>query len=290
MDVYYCQMDGGNVGDDLNAVLWSTLVPGLAGIRAWDWLVGIGSILDRRIDSIPGSKIVMGTGYRPSANRWRPGANVSIAAVRGELTAAEFGLDGVAQCDPGFLVPRLFPEPLRPGTRVGFIPHVYSQRLSRIAHDAADRGLHVISPQLGIAEFISQLRQCSRVYCESMHAAIFADAFRIPWARVKVCSHYIEGPHVSDFKWRDSFSITGVDTTPVNRFALVPILRYGFRRRLNRPLAPVRRISEWRLAAELAAKANDSTLFRLSDESRLLGRTEALMRKINEIARHAADG
>ena len=111
--------------------------------------------------------------------------------------------------------------------------HVYTERWSKIVDVARDAGLSVISPTLSVREFLERLAGCSRVYCESLHAAIFADALRIPWTRVRISSHYYEGDGVSEFKWRDAFSITDVPTQSAIREVLIPIRRRVMRRASN---------------------------------------------------------
>lgn len=301
MKVFYYQMEGGNVGDDLNASLWQHLIPNLADRQHPEWLIGIGTILNRRIDQLQGSKVVMGSGYRPGVN-WKPPSDLVFAAVRGNGTVEALGLDkSVVRCDPGFLINVLYSASPHGSASdienssqnshvsstgsgpVALVPHVASNLWSDVSQDGRDAGFDVISPTLEIGEFIRRLKQCSRVLCESMHAAIFADALRIPWARVQICSHYYESPCVSHFKWRDAFSILGVPTNSINKFAIVPAS--PSRPRLSRYLRPLRRASERRLVRELQSKSQDSSLFKLSDSARLQESTSALLQAIETFAR-----
>lgn len=281
MRIFYYQMEGGNVGDDLNASLWEHLIPDMADRRYPDWLIGIGTILNKRLDALQGSKVVMGSGYRPGLE-WKPAGDLVFAAVRGSGTVEALGLSkSIACCDPGFLIDQLYPASDR-GTLTGLVPHVYSELWSNISPDALDAGLEVISPRLPVGEFVARLSRCSRVFCESMHAAIFADALRIPWARVQICSHYYERPEVADFKWQDAFSVVGMPTDRVNSFGIVPLS--PSRPGVSRCLYPLRRMSERRLARELRSKSADSSLFRLSRRGRLEECTSSLLLAIAQFS------
>jgi succinoglycan biosynthesis protein ExoV len=279
--VFFHRAPGGNVGDDLNADLWRRLIPELDELATADWLIGIGTILDERINALPGRKIVMGSGVRPNG-AGRLHGDIRIAAVRGLLSAQRLGLDRtLAVCDPGFLVARLWPGANECRDRIGLIPHVYSMQWTQIAQAGADAGLEVISPTLAIDDFLQRLRRCERVFCESLHGAIFADALRIPWARVRLSSHYFEGAGVSDFKWQDAFSVVGVAHSPINKLALLrPKRAAGLVRSLMRP---AQSLAETRIARALKKRSDDASLFGLSDEARLQEQTQELLARIERL-------
>ena len=278
MKVFFHKVQGGNVGDDLNADLWRRLVPDLDELATADWLIGIGTILDERINSLPGCKIVMGSGVRPNTVGRLQG-DIRIAAVRGLLTAERLGLDpAVAACDPGFIIAQLWPASNGSPDSIGLIPHVYSEHWTEISKAGIDAGLDVISPTLPIEPFLKRLRRCKRVYCESMHGAIFADALRIPWARVRLTSHYFEGGGVSEFKWQDTFSVVGAPSAPLNRLTLLrPKRSAGFVRKLKRP---AQAFAEHRLTKALTKLSDDASIFNLSDGARLEEQTQALLSRI----------
>lgn len=280
MRVFYHQAEGGNVGDDINAVLWRRLLPELDTLGTAQWLIGIGTILDERVNALEGRRIVVGSGLRPARTLPQLSGDLRFAAVRGTLTAERLGLgNDVALGDPGFLVGRIHSgaEQRRSDREgpVALIPHVYSERWSRIADTARDAGLHVISPTLPWTQFLDALMRCSRVYCESLHAAIFAETLRIPWARVRISSHYYEGDGVADFKWRDAFSIVGIDRASVVREALIPVRRSWMR--------PAQAIAERRLVRALCQRRDDSSLFTLADAGRLEERIEQLHARVLEL-------
>ncbi len=276
MKVFYHQAEGGNVGDDLNAVLWRRLLPDLERLDSAQWLVGIGTILDERLNKLEGRRVVMGSGLRPGRQLPQFTGDLRFAAVRGTLTADRIGLsDEVALGDPGFLIGRIYkPSAYPTSDRVALIPHVYSERWSRIADVARDAGFEVISPTLQWEQFLDRLAACSRVYCESLHAAIFAEALRIPWARVRISSHYYEGEGVADFKWRDAFSIVGASTESAIPQTLIPVRRSWMR--------PAQAIAERRLVRALRQQRDDA-IFRLADGSRLEERLEKLQARMRDL-------
>lgn len=282
MKVFYHHTAGGNVGDDMNAVLWQRILPDLKRLDSADWLVGAGTILDERLLQIPGRKVVMGSGFRLGASGTLD-TDIRFGAVRGLLTAESFGLSpDVAVCDPGFLVNRLWPMQVRrEPQRIAFVPHIYSEQYSNIATVAADAGFAVISPTLPLEEFLRQLAGCSRAFCESLHGAIFADAMRIPWARVRVCSSRYEGRGVADFKWADTFSVLDLPTAAVNRAALIPIKRSWALMRST--LQPLQSIAERRLIRELHRRRDDSQLFQLSNEGRMQERVDEMMTRVQQL-------
>lgn len=282
MQVFYHQAAGGNVGDDLNAVLWQRLLPDLQQLETAQWLVGVGTILDQRLNALAGRKIIMGSGLRPG--QARPGdawGDVRFAAVRGKLTAQQLGLGrDVALCDPGFLVARVWPSHAARSSsahsgRIGLIPHVYSEQWSSIAAAATDAGLEVISPTLPLDTFLQRLGRCSRVYCESLHAAIFADALRIPWARVRISSHYYEGKGVAEFKWQDAFSVVERPVASAVPAVLIPIRRPWLR--------PVQALAERRMVKLLMQRRDDESVFGLSDAGRLNEQVESLLSRVAQL-------
>lgn len=285
MKVFYHHAAGGNVGDDLNAVLWQRLLPDLQQLETAQWLVGAGTIIDQRLSPLAGRKIIVGSGLRPTLHAGSRGdswGDVRFAAVRGKLTAQQLGLGrDVVLCDPGFLVARTWPEYRaavsngpRSG-RVGLIPHVYSEQWSHIAAAAADAGLEVISPTLPLETFLQRLGGCARVYCESLHAAIFADALRIPWTRVRISSHYYEGKGVAGFKWRDAFSVVDMPVASAVPATLIPLRRAWLR--------PAQALAERRLVKMLMQRRDDESVFRLSAADQLNERVESLLSRVAQL-------
>jgi succinoglycan biosynthesis protein ExoV len=198
---YYQNTTGNNFGDDLNPWLWSRLLGELLDDDERELLVGIGTILDRRIPLEP-RKVVFGSGIgygrMPRLDEtWR------IYCVRGPLTATALGLpDNLAITDPALLV-RDFISSL-PGKmhQASMMPHhktptgiSLSGTSLKAASDAI--GINYIDPRDDIEDIISAIRDSEMLIAEAMHGAIVADALRVPWIPIQLSSQ------ISNFKWWD---------------------------------------------------------------------------------------
>lgn len=285
MNLFYHRSVPSNVGDDLNAVLWPRLLPEYEHITVAEWLVGAGTIIDSRLQALPGRKLVLGAGCRPGTRRLGLAADTEFVGVRGRLSSAYLGLpDSAAACDPAFVVSRWTEYKAPRGDSVGLVPHIYSEGSCGIVAAAQAGGLEVISPRLAPDLFLRRLARCARVYCESLHGAILAEALGVPWVRVRISAHYYEGAGVSDFKWRDAFSILGRDTAPMNVLGLAPIKRSW--PAMAVVMQPVQVLAENRLAGILY-RMRDSDVFRLSSTERLAERVDDFMRRVEIVRRRA---
>ena len=154
-----------------------------------------------------------------------------IRALRGPLGARALGLDeAIGLIDPAIMIPE-FPE-FRDLPRSGrplFVPHIASAR----RHDwktACDRlGIDFIAPSEDSKQVIRALAGASVVLAESMHAAILADAFRVPSIPVSISGTF------NGAKWQDWGQSLGmqVDIRPL----FPKIARLGDMLRNARPKA-----------------------------------------------------
>lgn len=197
MQLFYFKTNLLNVGDDFNIWLFPRLLPGRL-TNSGPFLVGIGSVLDRRIDDLPGEKIVFGTGAR-SRESVPKKDDLRILFVRGPKTAAALG--GVRFItDPAYLVGDYF-SIREPGHKTGFISYFRNDGMPWGAI-LSGAGIRPISTNQTVDSFLKDLSQCRAVFCESMHGAIFADALGIPWRPVQAWNLSNEGD-VHYFKWQD---------------------------------------------------------------------------------------
>ncbi|MFC0202801.1 polysaccharide pyruvyl transferase family protein [Novosphingobium soli] len=195
-----------NFGDDLNATLWSTLMPGLFAesprpTAAEEGFVGIGTIIG--ID--PGDcrrlhVFSSGAGYT-SARRWKD-REVQFHCVRGPLTARILGLaDDRVLTDGAVLCPRIgrFSEsPRAPAdTAAAVIPHYETIAFPGWAEAVRLAGFNLVDPREAPEVVISAIRRSRLVLTESLHGAILADAFGIPWRGMAVSGNF------STIKWAD---------------------------------------------------------------------------------------
>lgn len=195
MRIQYCQIEGGNFGDDLNALLWPSVFPDLSQ-RAMDTVFyGIGTILGGR-HAGKQKKVVLGAGIG-AHQATQSDLNWDYRWVRGPESARELGLSAeLALGDPALLWRELQPANRSMGP-VGLIPHYATWDSYDWQKVAADAGMVAINPRLPPAEVAAQLRDCGRVMAESLHGAICADAMGIPWAACLLAHRF------NHFKWRD---------------------------------------------------------------------------------------
>lgn len=213
MRLYYYRSALGNFGDDLNAWLWEELAPGRWSDASRTLFSGIGTIIG---NAMPESdRIVVfssGAGYSPPpadfrSRRWK------VVAVRGPLTAKVLGLPPEAAVADGALLLRALPRlaPLAEAHRAGvvFVPHHASLAYEGWSSATELAGVELLSPRVPSETVVERLRTARLVLAESMHAAIIADALRVPWAPV------VSTTHINTFKWLDWSLSLGIPYEPV---------------------------------------------------------------------------
>jgi succinoglycan biosynthesis protein ExoV len=212
MKIHHLKQVGGNFGDELNRWLWSELLGDACGDAADDVLfVGIGTVLDT---NLPPARVTIvfgtGVGYTSvprdiaTSSRWR------IYGVRGPLTARALRLDErFAMTDPAILLATLreFSGLDRRGTI--FVPHWKSVRYGSWEAICSRLGIEYVHPCRDSKTVVRRIAAAEKVIAESMHAAIIADAFRVPWIPVALSRE------VSPFKWVDWTSSVNVSYSPV---------------------------------------------------------------------------
>lgn len=198
-----------NFGDALNQWLWPALLPDM-----WDEdgtvFVGIGTILDQNVPQAA-LRVVFGsgTGYAPppdtSIGPWR------IYGVRGPLTAEVMRLHpSLALTDAAILLSELpeFKKPPKTGTTL-FVPHWKSVRYGSWRAICDDLGIDFVDPRDDSFDVVRRIASADKVIAESMHAAIIADAFRVPWVPI------VLSREVSPFKWADWSLSLGLQYEPL---------------------------------------------------------------------------
>ena len=207
MDLVYFELSDRNFGDDLNGWVWDDLVPGWRDWRPGAHLMGVGTILNTGMAPPEGLKLVLGSGagYGPLPDVTGP--DWDIRAVRGPLTARAVGADDtVAQGDPAILLPRLarFADVAKTDETL-FVPHYASDVTCDWAAVCARAGVAYQTPSDDAETVIRRIAGARRVIAESMHAAIVADAFGVPWSGVSLSADFNAG------KWRDWSASLGMD-------------------------------------------------------------------------------
>ncbi len=167
-------------------------------------LLGVGSILhwaDER-------SVVWGAGL--IAESITPAAKPkAVLAVRGPLSRDRLAARGVA-CpdlvgDPGALLPRILPPTKRSRESIGLAPH-YVDADHPFVQGARAAGLSVVDPTWPLPKYVETLTSCSRVISSSLHGLVFAHAYGIPAAWIRL-SDRVFG---HGFKYRDYYASIGV--------------------------------------------------------------------------------
>ncbi|MEW9617607.1 polysaccharide pyruvyl transferase family protein [Shinella sp. S4-D37] len=211
MKPYYWESQHGNFGDDLNLWLWDFLLPGFRAVHPDVLLVGVGTVLNRALLPEAGRKLVIGSGFGyGELPDMRDESLWDIRCVRGPLTAEKVGVpEALGIVDPAVLVadmPEFADLPKRHGC--SFVPHWESAVAGLWPTVCATAGLTYIDPRGEAKAVIRAIAQSERIVAESMHGAILADAFRVPWVAVSTSDG------INSFKWRDWAATVGVDHRP----------------------------------------------------------------------------
>ena len=214
MKVFHWQSKNGNFGDDLNLWLWPALLGDVMQREPESTLVGVGTVLSSRHLPSEGRIYTFGsgTGYgNISPEIYKNFEN--IYGVRGPLSAQVLGLDSsYVLADPAILIPDIIKkaEADSDNTKsVIFIPHIESLELAdwQKICDAAD--IELVKATDESKAVINKIANASLVLAESMHAAIIADAYRVPWIPVW------SSQKINLFKWSDWALAVGATVKPV---------------------------------------------------------------------------
>jgi succinoglycan biosynthesis protein ExoV len=199
MQPYHWESHHGNFGDDLNLWLWDFLLPGFRNVHPDTMLVGVGTVLNPVLLPVGRRKLVVGSGYGygevPDINT----PDWDVRCVRGPLTAAKLGLPaekGIT--DPAVMISDM-PEfqNLSKIYKKTFIPHWESAEFGMWEAVCEPVGLTYLDPRGEAKAVIRHIAQSELIIAESMHGAILADAFRVPWVPVSTSRA------INNFKWSD---------------------------------------------------------------------------------------
>ncbi|MDS7595077.1 polysaccharide pyruvyl transferase family protein [Agrobacterium tumefaciens] len=210
MKPYHWESHHGNFGDDLNLWLWDFLLPGLRDVHDDVMLVGVGTVLNDVLLPTRQLKLVIGSGYGYGAVPDINSGFWDIRCVRGEKTAAKLGLPvEMGIVDPAVMVtempdfknlPKLYKKT--------FIPHWESAEFGMWETVCEPAGLTYLDPRGEAKAVIRTIAQSEFIVAESMHGAILADAFRVPWVAVSTSTS------INSFKWSDWAGSVGVKYEP----------------------------------------------------------------------------
>jgi pyruvyltransferase len=146
-------------------------------------------------------------------------APAEVLAVRGRLTRDGLTRRGI-RCgdllgDVGLLLPDLI-APSQPRHPVGLVPH-YVDSDSAFVKDCLRAGVPVVNVSASLEQYVEQLTSCRRILSSSLHGIVFAHAYGIDAAWVKISDRV----HGDGFKFYDYYSSLGVESSDVR--ALSPL-------------------------------------------------------------------
>jgi succinoglycan biosynthesis protein ExoV len=208
MQLSYYKDSKGNFGDDLNPWIWYSLYPEIFEEKIRGVFLGIGTLIN---DRTPANESVYvcgsGTGYH---GKPPPDADWNYVFVRGPKTAEYLELPADrAITDPAILVADLLPKRPTRTAMISYMPHHHSTGHANWAEVCKRAGMTYLDPAADIHDTILQISRSKFVIAEAMHAAIVADALRIPWVPVSAYSHILE------FKWQDWCESLGLSYQPL---------------------------------------------------------------------------
>lgn len=213
MRLFYYRVTS-NFGDHMNAWLWPRLIPAQLAAESDDTLVGIGSLIKADLGKVPGRKLIFGTGSGYGAlplpseiADWR------VYCVRGPLTARLLGLSpDRAIVDGAWLIDQLPDfryEPQRARAGTVFVPHWTTDLYANWRQPCADAGIRYVSPFQEGKVVLDAIAGARLAIVESLHGAILADYYRVPWIPVAT------DDRVLNFKWLDFCMSVGLPFRPI---------------------------------------------------------------------------
>lgn len=278
MQLVYYRRKLPNFGDDLNAALWPALAPGLFDEDPETGFVGIGTIIGMECGAIPRLHVFSsGVGY-DLTERWR-GREVTWWCVRGPVSARRLGLEeDRALTDGAILTPLAegFPRAASGTGGVALIPHW--ETLHHPGWDEVARltGYAVIDPRGEPAAVIARIAAARLVITESLHGAILADTYGVPWIAFAASKNF------SITKWVDWTLSVGCAC----RIAMVPPPDAGVVLAYGRAPAPYGEVAEYDMAAALdtfaarLAPPPASPLLALRTQAKGLAKRSPLLRRL----------
>ncbi|TCZ52270.1 polysaccharide pyruvyl transferase family protein [Roseicella aquatilis] len=181
--VYYRRKRVPNFGDDLNAVLWQGLAPDLFDDDPEVGFVGIGTIIGMPCGEVGHLHVFSsGVGYE-QFEAWR-GKQVEYWCVRGPISSRMLGLpEDRAITDGAILTPLVdgFPKAAMGGAGTVIIPHFQTLDHPGWPEVATLTGYELLDPRSDPRSIIARIAAAKLVLTESLHGAILADTYGIPW-------------------------------------------------------------------------------------------------------------
>ena len=183
MQLVYYRKQVPNFGDDLNAVLWAGLVPELFDDDPDTGFVGIGTIIGMPCGDIRRLNVFSSGIGNDRPERWRD-KQVEYWCVRGPISTRILDLPADrAITDGAILTPFVagFPKAATGTGGTLIIPHFQTLDHPGWPAVAALTGYELLDPRADPRSVIARIAAAKLVLTESLHGAILADTYGIPW-------------------------------------------------------------------------------------------------------------
>jgi pyruvyltransferase len=167
-------------------------------------IVLVGSILQWIPKSYKG--IIFGTG---GDNELYNFPNAKIIGVRGKLTLRNIRTEKIGNIilgDPGLIVNKVFPKPVKKEFYLGIIPHFVDEDHEKIISLKKKYGENVlfINVLRDAKKVIEDIKKCEYIASSSLHGLITADAFDIP--NIRFVIRETMPTYFYDYKFDDYYS------------------------------------------------------------------------------------
>jgi succinoglycan biosynthesis protein ExoV len=284
--------EGKNFGDALNPMIFHHFL----GETFFDedssvQFIGIGSILG--LKKKPGKKIVFSSGYAAgddSAYGTVPliDKEYEVICVRGPKTAKLLNLPiDKAIADGAILLPTFY-KPVTQSKKFKYALILHHKSLDFFSgwEDVCNAcEIKLIDVRKDVAQVLSEIVSSEMVFCEAMHGAIVADAYRIPWMAVNFY------PHINFFKWQDWCESLAMKYTPLNCYHYlhdIDFLTMVVKNKTHLPHFLSKPIANWFLKRRIKKIVQffNSLKFEkgtLSNVNLLTEKQQLLIQKLNEI-------
>jgi succinoglycan biosynthesis protein ExoV len=225
MQLIYYHGRSPNFGDDLNAAIWPALAPGLFDGNPGHGFVGIGTVIGMPITGVPNLHVFSSGIGNNRLDQWRD-QKVRYWCVRGPISAQVLGIAAeLAITDGAILTPLVkgYPAAATGGSGTVVVPHW--ETLDHPGWDAvaAQTGFEIIDPRAEPLAVVERIARAGLVLTESLHGAIIADTYGIPWIAFATSKNF------GGTKWVDWAMSLGItfNLTMVPPPSAGPIVAFG---------------------------------------------------------------
>jgi Polysaccharide pyruvyl transferase len=184
MKLIYYRSKVPNFGDDLNGCLWQAISPGIFEREPESGFVGIGTIIGMPCAPDRLHVFSSGIGNNDIPSGWH-GKAVEYWCVRGPISARILELpEERAITDGAILAPLVSDFPIARGNQTGtlIIPHFQTLQYGGWSDVARVTGFELVDPRADPRSVVQRISSARLVLTESLHGAILADVYGVPWA------------------------------------------------------------------------------------------------------------